>query len=254
MRVATTPLTPSTAGDWLATRDARLRILAAVAFALVTVGLERLPALLLALILAAAAAAAGGLTLGNALRRLAPLAGLLAILFATLPLMVPGTPWLELGPLSASYEGLREAVQIALKASAVVLAMLGLVGSLDPATLGHALARLGLPDKLVHLFLFTVRYIDVLHGEYRRLRQALRARAFVPRSDAHTWRTLGWLVGMLLVRSLERARRVTAAMKCRGFAGRFYRLDQLAWHRGDTAAALGAGATLALLFLLGRPA
>ena len=36
----------------------------------------------------------------------------------------------------------------------------------------------------------------------------LRVRGFKPGSNRHTWRSLGYLVGMLLVRSLERAERV----------------------------------------------
>ncbi len=36
----------------------------------------------------------------------------------------------------------------------------------------------------------------------------MRTRGFVARSDAHTWRSFGWLTGMLLVRSLEREQKV----------------------------------------------
>ncbi len=100
--------------------------------------------------------------------------------------------------------------------------------------MGHALSRLKAPDKLVHLLLFTVRYLGVLQEELQRLRRAMRARAFVPRSDLLTWRVTGWLAGMLLVRGFERARLVSAAMRCRGFQGRFYLLDTAAWAPADT--------------------
>jgi cobalt/nickel transport system permease protein len=53
------------------------------------------------------------------------------------------------------------------------------------------------------------------------LRIAMRVRGFRPGSNRHTWRSLGYLVGMLLVRSLERAERVRAAMLCRGYTGQF---------------------------------
>ena len=100
----------------------------------------------------------------------------------------------------------------------------------------------------MHLLLFTVRYLGVLDAEHRRLRQAMRTRGFVARSDHHTWRSLGWLTGMLLVRSLERSRRIFEAMRCRGFRGRFYLLDDRSWKPGDS---LFAGAcALVLLGLL----
>jgi cobalt/nickel transport system permease protein len=143
-----------------------------------------------------------------------------------------------------------QATVIALKANAVVLALLALVGTLEPVAVGHALARLGAPDKLVHLFLLTVRYLGLLGEEYRRLTRAMRARGFVPRSDGHTWRSLGWLLGMLLVRSLERAARVTAAMRCRGFHGRFHLLDPVAWGIADTRLALVLGLGLGALLTL----
>jgi cobalt/nickel transport system permease protein len=38
---------------------------------------------------------------------------------------------------------------------------------------------------------------------------------------------------MLLVRTLERSERIAAAMKCRGFHGRFYLLDHFAMRRRD---------------------
>ena len=75
----------------------------------------------------------------------------------------------------------------------------------------------------------SVRYISVLEDEYVRIRRAMKARAFVARSNVHTWRTFGWLVGMLLVRSFERSRRVSNAMRCRGFNGSFTFHSESQW-------------------------
>ena len=49
----------------------------------------------------------------------------------------------------------------------------------------------------------------------------MRARGFRPRTSRHTWRSYGNLMGMLLVRALERAQRVEEAMLCRGYNGAF---------------------------------
>ncbi len=221
-------------GGWLAERDPRLRLLAALAFALVFLSLHRIPALLAAQGVALGLALAGGLTWSELGRRLLVLGGFMAVLVLTLPFTVPGSPVLELGSLAASREGLVRACTILLKANGVVLSLMGLVGGLEPVVLGHALGRLGVPEKLVHLLLLTVRQVHLLHQEHRRLRQAMRARAFVPRSDRHTWNSYGWLIGMLLVRAMDRSRRVLAAMRCRGFRGRLYLLDSPSWNPGDT--------------------
>jgi cobalt/nickel transport system permease protein len=80
----------------------------------------------------------------------------------------------------------------------------------------------------------------------------MTARAFRPRTDRHTWRSLGWLVGMLLVRSFERAERVLGAMKCRGFTGRMPALDDFRFHTADGLFALTGSAMLCLLVWLER--
>lgn len=235
---------------WLAARDPRLRILGALGIALVTVSLNSVGALLAALAGVICLALAAGIDLGRVLSRLLALEGFMLLLLVLLPFSVPGETLFVVGYWPASREGAWLALQILIRANTIVIVLLALLGTLEPAALGHALSQLRLPDKLVHLFLFTVRYVDVLHIEYRRLRGAMRARAFVARSDAHTWRSLGWLIGMLLVRSLERAQRVQAAMKCRGFQGRFYLLDTGRWQGADSATAIVLIGALGALLLL----
>ncbi len=235
---------------WTATLDPRVRLITACLFASVVVSLVEIVALLLALALAILLLVIMRLPLGPILRRLAGMDGFMLLILILLPFTIPGTPLLAWGGLTASAEGLREALEIMLKANAIVLVLLLLVGSLDPVTLGHALARLRVPAALVMLLFFTVRYIDVIGDEYARLRIAMRARGFRPRNDWQTYRSLGYLVGMLLVRSLERSERILAAMRCRGFQGQFHLLDDLVYRRADVLfAGVMAGALVALVLV-----
>ncbi|MBK1718267.1 cobalt ECF transporter T component CbiQ [Thiocystis violacea] len=246
------PLPSPQARGWIGRRDPRLRLLAALLFALVTVSLERPAIAALALGLALALAFAAGLKPRDLARRLLALEGFMLILMLSLPFTTPGPPLFSLGPVTASGVGIILALMILLKANAVVLVLLALPGTLEPVVLGHALARIGVPEKLAHLLLMTVRQIHLLHQEFLRLRQAMRARAFVPRANPHTWRTYGWLMGMLLVRSLARGERLMGAMRCRCFHGRLYLLDTTRWNRGDTLASLGLIPLLLSLPLLDR--
>ena len=205
--------------------DARIRVLLSVAFALVTVALNSLVVLALALTMAAILAALARLPAGPTLRRMVGMDAFMVPILLFLPFTVPGPAIAEIGTLTISAEGVYRAIEIVLKANAVVLALLTLVGTIEPATLGHALSGLGVPDKLTRMLMLTVRYIAVLHTEYGRLRLAMRARAFQPAGNLHTWRTLGFLFGMLLIRSFERSERMLEAMKCRGFAGRYFVVD-----------------------------
>lgn len=238
----------------LAGRDPRLRVLLAVGFALVVVSLQRPAPAALALGLAGGVALAGGLRPGRALRRLAALELILLAVLLTLPFTTPGTAVATLGPLTATREGLAAALLIALKANAVVLAMLGLLGGLSSTGLAEGLARLGTPPRLVLLLVLTLRQIGLLDSERRRLLRAMRARAFVPRASRHAWRSLGHLIGMLLVRALERAERVQGAMRCRGFDGQLRLLGRGRWRAGDTVLLLAAVPALALLLAWGLPA
>jgi len=131
-----------------------------------------------------------------------------------------------------------------LKASAIVMMAMALLGSMEAVTLARALRSLRAPAGLVHLILFTVRYIDVLDQEYRRLRTAMKTRGFRPSNSRHTYVSFGYLIGMMLVRALERSERILQAMKCRGFHGHYYLLDHFAMTPLDWAFAMGFGGLL----------
>ncbi len=229
--------------------DPRVRIVVAIAFAVVVVMLDRLGPLLAANGLAVLAAVAATLPVGATVRRLVTVDAFIIATLLILPFSMPGEPLFTLGPLTATEEGVWRAIAIALKANAIVLTVMALVGTMEPATIGQALARLGVPFAFVHLLLFTVRFVNVLGGEYQRLRLAMRARAFRPRNTMHTWRSLGYLMGMVLVRSVERSERVLAAMKCRGYTGQLYILDTFRFGRLDPVCALVAVAGLGALLL-----
>lgn len=235
---------------WLLTLDPRVRIVAVILFAILVVALSSFAALFVALGLAAVTMVMARLPIGPTLRRVAAMDGFIVFMLAMLPFTTPGEVVFSLGPLEATREGFLHACTIALKANAIVMALLALVGTVEPAELGHALWRLHTPPALVHLLLFTVRYIEVLNREYQKLRLAMRARAFQPKNSLHTYRSVGYLIGMLLVRSLDRSEQILAAMKCRGFDGRFYVIEHFQFGRRDAVfggLALLAGVGLLLL-------
>lgn len=209
--------------------DPRVRVVAAGALVILAAVANRWLALGLLLSACAAGLLLVDLRSRELRRRLLPINLVMLLLAAILPLTTSGTPLAEVGSLEFSREGLALALRILLKGNAILLTLIVLLGAMETITLGHALAHLHVPDKLTHIMLFTVRYVDVLHREYHRLHTAMKMRGFRPRMSRHTYRAYGYLVGMLLVRSLDRAERIVAAMKCRGFRGRFYLLDHFAF-------------------------
>lgn len=231
--------------------DPRTRLLAAFACVLTLITLHHLALATVALLAALGLALACGLGPAALARRLAHMEGFMLVLLVLLPFTTPGVPVLELGGLVASREGLARAVLIVVKVNACTACVFALIGTLEPVRVGQAAARLGVPDPLVHLFLMMVRYVALIRAETGRLREAMRARAFVPRTRLHTWRSLGQLCGMVLVRALERAERVHEAMRCRGFDGRFPApLSTLAFGAADAAFGLALGAVLAAVLAM----
>jgi cobalt/nickel transport system permease protein len=231
--------------------DPRVRIVVAVLFALTTVFQRSLPALAVLLVLSFLIALAARLPVKPTARRLAALDAFMAVVLVTLPFSLPGTVAWQIGPLSASWEGLFRVLEIAIKANAVVLSVLALVGTLEAVTLGHALDRLRLSKKLVHLLLLTVRYVGILRDQFMKMRMAMRIRAFRPGLSWHTWQSFGWLFGMLLVRSAERAERIRNAMKCRGYRGDFHLVTGMRLKMVDWVAATGAVAILSIVTIWG---
>lgn len=231
--------------------DPRSRVLAAALFALLMVSLNHPPTLAAAVVLSGGVAILSRLEMRPTLRHMLALDGFMVLALVMLPFTVPGDPLVSVYGMEASRQGLVQALVILLKANAVVLMVLALVGSMDTVALGQALGRLGAPEKLVHLYLFTVRYLDVLYHEYRRLRTAMRARAFTMRSDRHTWTSIGYLFGMLMVHSIERSERIVAAMRCRGFDGSFPAMDEPTRFQGsDGVFALASLAGMVMLMTI----
>jgi cobalt/nickel transport system permease protein len=188
--------------------------LAGLAFALIWLGLARLP-------------------LKKVATRLLMVNSFIFFLWIVLPLTYPGEVLWRLGPLAVTRQGLLFAGLITLKSNAIIIALIALVATVPVVTLGQAMYKLRFPDKLCHLLLFTYRYLHVFEQEFRRLVQAMKIRGFQPRTDLHTYRSYAYLAAMLLVRSYDRADRVFQAMLCRGFHGIFYSLRTFSWQRRD---------------------
>jgi cobalt/nickel transport system permease protein len=209
----------------LDTVDARSRVVAALVLSVAVSATHRFSSLGIALLLGGVAVVATRQPPREVVKRLVPVNLFVLILALLSPLQAGPSSLLDFRLVQYNRQAMQFAAMIGLKANAIVLWITALLGSLDIVAVGHALRRLHVPAKLVHLLLFSVRYVDVLQGEAARLKRSMTMRGFRPRINAHTYRSIGYLIGMLLVRSLNRSERIVAAMKCRGFRGQFYVLD-----------------------------
>lgn len=174
-----------------------------------------------------------GIPINVFLKRLkAPLVFILLLWFF-LPFSTGGEIIYKVFFLRITKEGIQLTLGITLKAIAILIIVVILTGTSEMVSLFHALWHLRFPKKLILLLFFTYRYIHVIFHEYLRLKKAMLVRCFHPKTDIRTYKTVAYLVGMLLVRSYDRSERVYNAMLCRGFKGNFYVLEHFHIRRYD---------------------
>ncbi len=230
--------------------DPRVKLVSVAVIALIIALCQTLYTACAGLLFAIALNAAARLSPGQVGRRLLLVNGFNLLLWLLLPLTYGGEPVLHFAGLSFSQPGILLAALITVKANCMLLLFISLLATSTVAGLGHGLQGLGLPAKLTVLLLFSYRYIDVIHKEYQRLQRAAKLRCFQPGTNLHTYRTYGHLLGMLLVKSWNRAARVEQAMVLRGFSGTFHILHEENMKRRDLLLLVGlltAGLVLLLI-------
>jgi cobalt/nickel transport system permease protein len=140
------------------------------------------------------------------------------VLFAVfLPIVGTGERTEVLG-MSLSIAGLWAAWNILAKATLGAWASILLAATTQIPDLLEGFRRLRAPRVITSIMGFMIRYLDVIVGEWNRMRVALRSRAYRPRSLRNA-RPLAAASGALFVRSFERGERVYLAMLSRGYRG-----------------------------------
>ncbi|MCZ7636185.1 MAG: cobalt ECF transporter T component CbiQ [Verrucomicrobia bacterium] len=229
--------------------DARGKVVSLAVLTLVLASLDGLPAATLGAVGALGLLVCGRLPLRFLARRLVAAQAFLLPCLLVLPLTFTAEP-LWIGRLRLSGEGLRVAALFYLRALALVAVAMALVYSTPMLNLLRALQELRLPRIVVALALLTHRYLSTLAGEFSRMRWALATRGFSPRPRPAAWRPLANVVGVALVRSLERTERLQHATRSRGFTGQIHALQRFPGGPANwlkSAACLGAAAGLWLL-------
>jgi cobalt/nickel transport system permease protein len=205
--------------------DPRVKIVVVFLYSVVVAMASRFQVLLWALTLSIGVVILARVPLTQLFKRLLPVNLLVVFLWLFLPFTFAGEPLFSMGTLIVTREGVLYATAISIKSNAMMLLLIALAASTPIFTLGHAMHEIGIPKRLVHLFFFTYRYIHVMQREYHRMVSSIKIRGFTPANNLHTYKTVAYMVGMLLVKSLDRAQRVHNAMLCRGFRGNLYSLS-----------------------------
>lgn len=141
------------------------------------------------------------------------------VVFAVLMMFIAQGPRVDVVGISLSQHGLAAGAALLCKGTLGVGASLLVAATTEPRDLLAGLQRLRMPEQLVQIMAFMIRYLDVASDELRRMRIARQARCSVE-TGPRAWPVLARSGGALFIRSYERGERVHLAMLSRGYAGR----------------------------------
>lgn len=135
----------------------------------------------------------------------------IALVWATLSWKI-GENGIEL-----NFQGIELAEKLSLRTHLLLISLWLFLWNINDAVLVQAIGKLPLPEKLIQLFVLTVRYIALLGELRQKMDIAMRARGFRPGLNRRTLYVTAQSVALLLIHALLKAETAQMALKCRGF-------------------------------------
>ncbi|MFM8894885.1 MAG: cobalt ECF transporter T component CbiQ [Actinomycetales bacterium] len=170
------------------------------------------------------------------------------VLFAVLMPFLGPEPKVDFLGLSLSEAGLLAGWGILIKGTLGVVASILLAATTPARDLLLGLERLRVPQLIVQIASFMLRYVHVVGDEMHRMALARQSRGFEA-TGIRSWPVLAHSAGALFIRAYERGERVHLAMLSRGYTGRMPNLARQGTTAGDWLQALLLPAAAA--FVLG---
>ncbi|OOF38741.1 ABC transporter permease [Rodentibacter mrazii] len=114
-------------------------------------------------------------------------------------------------------QGILLAEILSLRTNLLLFSIWVFLWNVNETVLIQALGKLPLPEKLIQLFVLTVRYITLLGELRQKMDRAMRARGYQPKFNSRTFYVTAQSVALLLIHALLKAEMAQIALKCRGF-------------------------------------
>ena len=173
--------------------------------------------------------------------------------------MTPGTPWLVMGPLNITEEGLHQGIQMSARLIFLILMSSLLTFTTSPIALTDAIERLLMPLKYVKvpvhelamMMTIALRFVPTLLEETDRIMKAQMARGadFSSGNLLKRGQNMVPLLVPLFISAFRRADDLATAMEARCYRGGAHRTRMKELRLGicDVGAAMGMSALLAIL-------
>ena len=149
--------------------------------------------------------------------------------------------------LGVTYEGIWTFLNIVIKSSLSVLLLVIASSTTTFSDFLKGLDLLRISQLMIMITSFMYRYIFVLFDEAKRLMRARSIRYFGSRYKEQ-FRVIGYMIGVLFIRTYERAERIYNAMIVRGFNGKAISINHLRFSCMDFL--FIAGIFISLIFII----
>ena len=202
--------------------EARIKIISFTIFVALAVSLNSLSTLFAALAVALLLGLLGKIEAGKLVRRLLLVLPFECVILFFIPFTVKGCEVVSFWGLTVTAEGLRYALVIFLRMETACVIMAVLFLTTGTVGIIHGLKGLHFPEIIVGLMEFILRYIDLFNHEIEKMNRARKSRGHARGRhifSRRTFKTMGDIIGMGLIRSYDRSIRIYNAMLSRGYTG-----------------------------------
>ena len=126
-----------------------------------------------------------------------------------------------------------DALNIYIRANAIILFNLCLFFSSKGYDIVRALSILKLPKSLVSSTYFTLKMIEVLSQDFVLIKNSLKARGFKANTSLFTYETFGNVLGLLFVKAIRKSYALKQTFMHRGFKGEIFLNDDFSLGKKD---------------------
>lgn len=202
--------------------ETRIKIISLAVFIALAVSLNKIYTLFAALTAAVLFSILGKVGIRKLLKRLFMAFPFELLIVIFVPFTVKGHEVVSFLGLSITVEGLNRALVLFLRMETACVIMAVLFLTTGANEIINGLRGLKFPDIIVALMEFILRYIDLFNHEIEKMNVARKSRGYVKGKhlfNKKTFKTLGDIIGMGLIRSYDKSKKIYNSMLSRGYKG-----------------------------------
>ena len=130
------------------------------------------------------------------------------------------------GGIYLFHRDLKLALLILLRSNLILSFNLFLFCKYSPFDVYRGIIPLPIPKKLKLIFLFFIKFIEILQREYEKLQEALKIRGFKPKTNLFTYKSYAYIIGNMLAKTLKKSKNIYNAITMRGFRGGIFSFEK----------------------------